>query len=170
MDPVTIALGLAQLAPSLIKWFGGSDKSVAVAEKAIDVAKAVTGQSSGEEALKELQVNPELVIAYRKAVLDQELAFQTLAVQNATDINKTMQAETTAEHWPSFSWRPFIGFQFGFYIMAQWLLPLFHVEAPKIDSELMLAIGSILGVASWFRGRAQADPSVVNSQQVTQKG
>jgi hypothetical protein len=75
-------------------------------------------------------------------------------------VNTTMQSESAAEHWPSYSWRPAIGFSFAAYITAQWLLPLFHITPPVISSELMIAIGGILGVASWFRGKAQADPAV----------
>lgn len=75
------------------------------------------------------------------------------------EVNKTMQSETTSNHWPSYSWRPFIGFTFGFYITAQWLLPMLHIPAPVIDAQLMLAIGGILGVASWFRGKGQSNNS-----------
>ena len=159
MDPITIALGLAQFAPSLIKWISGSDKASEVAQKAVDIATQVTGKSNGKDALEELKVNPDLVIAYRKALLDQEIEFQKLMVQNATDINTTMQAETKAEHCPSYSWRPFIGFSFGFWINSVWLLPLFGKTPVMLTAEVMLAIGGILGVASWFRGKAQADPN-----------
>lgn len=78
MEPVTIALGLAQLAPILIKWLGGSDTSVEVATKAIDIAKVVTGTSSGEDALASLKSNPNLVLDYQKAVLNQELEFDRI--------------------------------------------------------------------------------------------
>lgn len=160
MDPITIAMGLAQFAPSLVKWITGSDKAGDAAQKAIDIAKAVTGQPTGDAALQALQADPSLVLKYRQAVLDQEVEFQKLAVQNATDINATMRAEAAAEHWPSYGWRPAIGFSFAGYVTAQWVLPLFHVAPPQIDAQLMLAIGSILGVASWFRGKMQADPSI----------
>lgn len=163
MDPFTIAMSLSQFVPQIAKWMTGSDKAEQVAQKAIDIAKAVTGQSTGDDALKVLQADPALVLQYRKAVLDQEVEFQRLAVQNASDINATMRAETAAEHWPSYGWRPAIGFSFAGYITAQWVLPLFHVAPPQIDAQLMLAIGSILGVASWFRGKMQADPSIPTS-------
>ncbi len=82
MDPITIALGLAQLAPSLIKWFGGSDKSVAIANRAVDIAKVVTGKSTGEEALEELKVNPDLVMTYRTKVLEQEADFERMYLED----------------------------------------------------------------------------------------
>lgn len=160
MDPITIAMGLAQFVPQIAKWITGSDKAADVAQKAVDIAQAVTGLPTGDAALKAMQADPALVLQYRQAVLAQEVEFQKLAVQNASDINATMRAETAAEHWPSYGWRPAIGFSFAGYITAQWVLPLFHVAPPQIDAQLMLAIGSILGVASWFRGKMQADPSI----------
>jgi len=82
MEPVTIALGLAQLAPALIKWFGGSDTSVEIANKAIDVAKIVTGTSSGQDALETLKLNPELALKYQEAILSQESEFERLYLQD----------------------------------------------------------------------------------------
>lgn len=81
MDPITIGLTLAtQFAPSLIKWMTGSDKAEQVAQKAIEIAKEVTGTTTGDEAIKALQADPNLVLAYRKAVLDQELEFRRIAL------------------------------------------------------------------------------------------
>lgn len=160
MDPITIAMGLAQFVPQIVKWLGGGDKSQAVAQKVIDVAKSITGQSTGDEALKALQTAPDLVLKYRQAILDQELEFEKLAVQNAADINKTMQSEAASEHWPTYSWRPFIGFMFGSYVASMWILPLFGKTPTAISPDLTLAVGGILGVASFFRGKMQADPSI----------
>lgn len=160
MDPITIAMGLAQFVPQIAKWLTGSDKAEAVAQKAIDIAREVTGQPDGDASIRAMQADPALVLQYRQAVLAQELEFQALAVRNAADINETMRAEAAAEHWPTYGWRPFVGFNFGLYVAAQWILPLFGRPAPTIDAQLMLAITAILGVASWFRGKMQADPSI----------
>lgn len=75
-------------------------------------------------------------------------------------VNKTMQAETASEHWPTYSWRPFIGFMFGLYIASMWLLPFFGKQPVSISADLTLSIGAILGVASYFRGKMQADPNI----------
>lgn len=178
MDPITIAMGLAQFAPSLVKWITGSDKAGDAAQKAIDIAKAVTGQPTGDAALQALQADPALVLKYRQAVLDQEIEFQKLAVANAADVNKTMQAESASEHWPTYSWRPFIGFAVGFNVIVSSVLVLivfgpvmFGVAAATAAvASLPSVLGAlaginatvlpILGIASWFRGKAQADPSI----------
>ena len=178
MDPITIAMGLAQFAPSLIKWITGSDKAADVATKAVDLAKTVTGSPTGDEALSVLKANPELALKYRTAVLEQEVEFEKLAVANASDINKTMQTEAAADHWPTYSWRPFIGFCVGFNTAAASILTLavfgssmFGVlTATAAIAQLPLVLGAlagingtvlpILGIASWYRGKMQADPKV----------
>src|ERR1700732_4908539 len=106
MDPITIAMGLSQFVPQIVKWIAGP-KAGTVAQKVVDVAQAVTGQATGDAALKALQADPNLVLQYRKAVLDQETALDQLAVQAAGGGNQTMQAEAAANHWPTYSWRPF---------------------------------------------------------------
>lgn len=178
MDPISIALGLAQFAPSLIKWMTGSDKAANIATKAIDIAKQVTGASTGDEALNVLKSSPDLAAKYAQAVLEQQLEFQKLAVQNATDVNVTMQSEAKSDHWPSYTWRPFIGFCVGFNTIAASVLvlgvfagtlagipaaALAIIQLPTVLGSLAAISATvlpILGIASWFRGKMQADPNI----------
>lgn len=177
MEPISIAMGLAQFAPQLLKWITGSDKAEAVAQKAIDIATTVTGKPSGDEAIKALQADPNLVLQYRQAVLQQELSFQELAVQNAADINKTMQSESASEHWPTYSWRPAIGFSFallaiigGLTAAFAYIGVMFFEIKPDVlnylpamlgaEAAIMATMAPVLGVASWFRGKMQADPTI----------
>jgi hypothetical protein len=81
-------------------------------------------------------------------------------LQAQIEINKTMQAEAASDHWPTYGWRPFIGFSFGFYINAQWVLPIFKIAPVELSPTIIMAIGGILGVASYFRGKMQADPAI----------
>ena len=177
MDPITAAMALSQFVPQIAKWMTGSDKVEQVAQKAVDIAKSVTGAPTGDEAVKALQTNPDMVLQYRKAVLDQEVEFQNLAVQNAGDINKTMQAEAAAEHWPTYSWRPAIGFSFallavigGLTAAAAYIGVMFVNVKPEVlsylpgmlgaEAAIMATMAPVLGVASWFRGKMQADPGI----------
>ncbi len=177
MDPITIAMGLAQFVPQLTKWITGSDKAEAVAQKAIDIAKNVTGASTGDEAVAALKADPALVLQYRQAVLAQELEFGKLAVQNAANINTTMQAEAAAEHWPTYSWRPAIGFAVAIdlvlsviVVFVAYVGVMFCDIKPEVLSYLPAMLGAmaaligiaspILGIASWFRGKMQADPTI----------
>lgn len=72
MDPITILMGLAQFAPSLVKLITGSDKAADVADKVIGIAKTVTGTDTGEAALAAIQADPNKVLEFRQAVLAQD--------------------------------------------------------------------------------------------------
>lgn len=175
MDPISIAMALSQFVPQIVKWVGG-DKAGKVAEKVIDVAKQVTGKPTGDEALKALQADPSLVLKYREAVLAQETELNALAVQNAGDVNATMRAEAAAEHWPTYSWRPAIGFAVaivtllcGLTVFIAYIGAMFYSNAAPLAhlpgmlgamAALVGVVSPILGIASWFRGKAQADPNV----------
>jgi len=123
-------------------------------EAVTDTLRGLTGTPEGR--IKLAEIDAEL----RKHAIDAGIDLERLAVQNAADINKTMQAETTAEHWPSYSWRPFCGFVFGVtFFGVYFVLPLLKLPVPTVPTEAWMSIGAVLGVASWFRGKAQADPN-----------
>lgn len=69
MDPISIAMGLAQFAPQIIKWVSGSDKAEEAAQQVVDIAATVTGKR-GPEALEAMQFDPKLAMDFRKAVMD----------------------------------------------------------------------------------------------------
>lgn len=114
---------------------------------------------------------PDQILAMKKADNDfalkmQALGFESLDKLNshladaAGEVNATMRAEAAAEHWPTYSWRPFIGFVFGLYIASLFLLPLFGKQPAVMSTEMVLCIGGILGIASFYRGKMQADPTI----------
>jgi hypothetical protein len=72
MDPITIAMSLAQFVPAIVKWVSGSDKAEDAATAVVDIARKVTGQGDGEAALKDIQANPGMVLQFRMAVMDKE--------------------------------------------------------------------------------------------------
>jgi hypothetical protein len=93
---------------------------------------------------------------------DNLVAAETAQIQA---VNVTMQAEARSEHWWSSGWRPFVGFVFGtMFLGVYFVLPLMKIPPPVVPTEAWMAIGAVLGVASWFRGKAQADPN--NAAQV----
>jgi hypothetical protein len=137
----------------------------------------VTGQGSGDQALQALRADPALAAQYAQAVLAQQVDFERLALANATDINQTMQAEAKAEHWPTYSWRPAIGFAIAIdlvlsvaIVAVAYIGVMFGGIKPDVLQYLppmlasmagLVAVASpIVGIASWFRGRMQADPSI----------
>lgn len=85
MDPITLALGLANVAPSLLRWFGAGDKPVAIAEQAIQIARTVTGDGDAGRALAALQGDPRLAQEYRLAVLKADGDFEAAYLGDRKD-------------------------------------------------------------------------------------
>lgn len=129
-----------------------------------------TGNTPDEVAVA-LASNPDAAVKLKQIEKERQVELQTLLVQAEANrlaadtqvivaVNATMQAETVSEHWPTYSWRPFIGFMTG--IMAfgcYFVLPLLKIPVPTVPETVWMMFGGILGVASWFRGKAQADPA-----------
>lgn len=159
------------------------------------VASALGVENTPEAVAKELAVNPEAVIKLREIESNERVKLQELVTQHAANemnaaaqaaksVNETMQSESASEHWPTYGWRPAIGFAVAFNVVASSVLVLavfvpvmFGVSAALgAVAQLPMVLGAlagingtvlpILGIASWFRGKAQADPGI----QTTNKG
>ncbi|PRF91710.1 hypothetical protein C6Q23_10080 [Burkholderia multivorans] len=72
MPLIPIAMALAQFAPMIAGWLGGS-KAEDVATKVVNVAQSITGQSAPDAALAAIQADPNLALQFQKAVLDQQV-------------------------------------------------------------------------------------------------
>lgn len=149
------------------------------------VASALGTSASPAEVAQALG-DPAAVVKLRELELAQQAKLQELAadqakaelaavVQAAGDVNATMRAEAAAEHWPTYTWRPAIGFAvalaivlavvsvFFAYGAAFYGRPELLAQLPSVLAAVAGIIGvasPILGIASWFRGRMQADPSI----------
>lgn len=118
-----------------------------------------------------LTVNPDAAVKLAEIEAKKSVELQSLLIQGeqnrlANDtatiqaVNNTIQIEAKADHWPTYTWRPFIGFMFGLYVASLFILPLFKIKPEILTTDMVAAVGAILGVASWFRGKMQADPKV----------
>lgn len=85
MDPITVAMGLAQFAPWLIKLLTGSDKAAEVAGKVVTVAQAVTGAPTGPEALAKLQADPAKVLEFQQAIGAQQADLEKAYLADRAD-------------------------------------------------------------------------------------
>lgn len=122
-----------------------------------------------EEELQHIQVEKDHITADLLRDLNAQ------AVQNADDINKTMQAESASEHWPTYGWRPAIGFAVALAVLLS-VLVVFIAYAASLAGHpeglaqlpgvlasvagIIAVVSPILGIASWYRGKMQADPSI----------
>lgn len=186
---IPIALALAELAgnlaPTIAGWLGGS-KAQDVATKVVDVAKAVTGQPTGDTALAAIQADPNLAMQFQKAMMDTQVELAHIDADvtkaelaadtaNTSAINQTMQVEARSDHWPTYSWRPFVGFCFGLLgllagltvagayigVMAFTANPAILGQIPGMlgaEAAVMATMAPVLGIASYFRGKMQANP------------
>jgi hypothetical protein len=159
MDPITIALGLAKYVPDILGYITGSSKTKDNAEKIVAIANTVAGVTpdgayTPEQLGDILQANGKLAEFKSQldlARLNGELELARIDSTNLQAVNMTMQAEGKSEHWLQWSWRPLLGISLTGYITAFWVLPLFDKVVPILPPELIVAIGAILGVASWGR-------------------
>lgn len=186
MPLIPIAMALAQFAPMIAGWLGGS-KAEDVATKVVGIAQTVTGQSAPDAALAAIQADPNLSMQFQKAVLDQQVQLAQIATDeakaelaadqaNTAAINQTIQTEAKADHWPTYSWRPFVGFCFGLLgltsgltVAVAYLGVMFFSANGAILAQLpgmlgaeaavMATMAPVLGIASYFRGKMQANPT-----------
>jgi hypothetical protein len=170
----TIAAGAPMLGTLVAGPAGGAVGSLIASVLGVgatpdEVSAALAASPDAAVKIKELEVS-------RQAMLQQLLVqaeanrLQTEAAELAS-VNSTMQAEAKAEHWPTYTWRPFIGFVFGVMMLGVYfVLPLMHLQVPAIPTEAWLAMGAVLGAASWHRGRAQLEQVRVGADGVSEKG
>ena len=159
---------LAAAIPSLIEAgadlirAAGKKKGGAMEAVANVVADAVDSgdRATVEDAMRNL--TPADQVALEQLAADVEKARLALEGDLAKEdtarietVNETMRAESVAEHWPQWAWRPFIGFAFGLYIISLFMLPLFRTQPVMLSPDITMAIGAVLGVSAWYRGRMQ---------------
>lgn len=72
MEPISIAMGLAQFAPQIIRWLSGSDKAAEAAERVVQVAQAVTGKPAAE-ALAQITADPAALLHFRQRIAELEV-------------------------------------------------------------------------------------------------
>ncbi len=106
MDPITIAMALAQFAPGVIKYITGSDKAEAAATAVVDIAKKVTGKATGDEALAAIQADPNLALQYQQAIIAADLDLQKAFLQDVQ--NAREQTIKLAESGSAIAWAPVI--------------------------------------------------------------
>ena len=66
MDPISLALGLAQYVPSIVRWLGG-DKAGDVAQTVVSTAETVTGKT-GQAAVDAIKADSAAQLAFQQAM------------------------------------------------------------------------------------------------------
>lgn len=138
MDPITVAMGLAQFAPQIIKWVSGSDKAADAAGRVVQVAEAITGQQ-GAAALDALHADPALVLQFRQALvgIEAELDKAYLA-----DVQHARQSHR--DHWMPWALTLTLAVMVGLLVAG-----LFMLRTPPENKEVVYLIaGQLIGAFS----------------------
>lgn len=109
MEPISIALALAQFVPGLTRLLMG-DKAGDVADKVVGAANAVTGSDNPDEALAQIKKYPELQLKLQQEMNHIVLAELEAENKQLATINATMQVEYTSGDKFVRRWRPFFGY------------------------------------------------------------
>lgn len=132
------------------------------------IASALGVPASPEAVSQAVINNPDCAVCLRQIEAEQSVRLQELASDQARAelaaetarlqaINATMQAEARSEHWPQWGWRPFIGFITGIMVLGcYFILPLAKIPVPAVPETVWMMLCTILGVASWWRGKEKA--------------
>ena len=152
---------IAHAAPAVGTALGGPLGGLAGAALA-----KVLGVEETPEAVERaiLKADPETLIKLKEA----EIAFirtqNEILIAQITEVNKTMRAESTSEHWPQWSWRPFWGFISALAFFGEIVLLTFAVYKGSINIGQAAAVasatvpiwavpGAILGITAYGRNR-----------------
>jgi len=155
---------LKEILPTIATALGGPLAGLAaeLVSKALGVPtkdpKALEGILAGmppDKLIQLKQIESDLKVKLAQLGYESEAKIEEYNARALEAVNATMQVEAASEHWQTYSWRPFIGFTFGLYIASMFMLPLFGVTPVVMSPDLVIAVGGILGVASWFRGQKQ---------------
>lgn len=153
MPLIPIAMALAQFAPMIAGWLGGS-KAEDVATKVVGIAQAVTGQSAPDAAVAALQADPNLAFQFQRAVLDQQahLAEVSADVQKAAIAADVQQSQIAAGDRDSARKReievrdntPRV---LAFFVIAGFLGMAFSVLFGQVRADTVL-VGTVIGYMS----------------------
>lgn len=88
MEPISIALALAQFAPSIMRFFGAGEASTTVVDKIINTAQTITGASSPSEALVMLKASADKQIEFNIAIINSERQLELAYLSDVQDARK----------------------------------------------------------------------------------
>jgi hypothetical protein len=143
MEPLTLAVGLSKLVPSVMRWFGNDDDAK-TADQIIDVAKKVTGVNDSQSAVDLIHDDPELQLEFQQAMQPVIIARYEAETKQLESVNATMRAEYASKRWFIAGWRPF----FGYIVALSWFMLMVAIgvvifTSPKEAPAIIAAIGSL---------------------------
>lgn len=128
LDPISLALGVAQYAvPRVAKWIAG-DNGEEVAREVLDVAKKATGADNDVAVLSALKRKPAALAKFQADMAQVELRLFQAENERLESINKTMRAEVNSNDGYVRRWRP----TFGYVMAGTWCLQILGTVAGMV--------------------------------------
>ena len=143
--------GVKLVAPSVANTFAPGSGSLIEG-----LMRIVTGDNSSEIEAVAAQIasNPTLMVELQTKAMEHEVKLAEVEARKLEAVNQTMQSESKSEHWPQYSWRPFNGFSFPVTVFCVYfIIPMFSKIVPEVPYWVWAGWLSILGVATWDRGK-----------------
>ena len=107
-----------------------------------------------DEVAEKIAADPALYLELQKQAMAHEAQLAQIEAQKLETVNLTMRQESVSEKWPQYAWRPFNGFTYPLSVMLiYFLLPLCGKAVPEVPQWIWIGWLSILGVATWDRGK-----------------
>ncbi len=107
-----------------------------------------------EQVAEKIAADPALYIELQKSAMEHEARLAEIDASKLDTVNVTMREESQSEHWPQYSWRPFNGFTYPLAVLLIYFaLPLAGKAVPSVPDWIWIGWLSILGVATWDRGK-----------------
>lgn len=152
-------------------------KALGLDNATVESVKTMLSGISSEDLLKLKSAELDTQVKLQELGFDSIFKLAELETRNNEAVNKTMQTEAGAEHWPTYSWRPAIGFAVAWnLISASFMIFIAYVFKPELVPQLPAMLTAlaglnavampVLGIASYFRGKAQADPNIPATVQI----
>lgn len=88
MDPISIAFGLAQAAPAVLRWITGSAQAEQAATAVLEVAKQVTGRADPADAVAAINADPALVLRFRQRIAEMSHEMDLAFLADRADARK----------------------------------------------------------------------------------
>lgn len=91
MDPITIGLALAKVAPSIVGWIAGDDAEKK-AEQVVGIAEELTGRK-GMDAVSAIESDPATALRYQELIISYQTKELEAVISNRNKTQDTMQKE-----------------------------------------------------------------------------
>lgn len=148
MGPLSLIMGIADVIPSVVGWFGGGDAENK-ASKVVDLAKKITGHNDEQEAIAAIKANPELQVKMQQMTNDLIIAEMQEETKRLQTVNATMQAEYASDDQYVKRWRPTMGYVLTFTWALVFVAIAYVIVFETGKAQLVIqAVGQLTGMWS----------------------